>query len=84
MISISQVQKTLNASTTKLSELCTHNAINKWSFKKPLDINKNKIDDADIYKADCGFNFNNITTNSTKSKNNDFGFVYLFKIFFAD
>lgn len=62
MITISQVKKTLNASTTKLSELCTHESINKWSFKKPLDINKNKIDDADIYKADCGFDFNNITT----------------------
>ncbi len=62
MISISQVKKTLNADTTKLSELCTYESINKWSFKKPLDINKNKIDDADIYKADCGFDFNNITT----------------------
>ena len=62
MISISQVKKTLNAYTTKLSELCTYNTINKWSYKKPLDINKNKIDDADIYKADCGFDFNNITT----------------------
>ena len=62
MISISQVKNTLNAYTTKLSELCTYNTINKWSYKKPLDINKNKIDDADIYKADCGFDFNNITT----------------------
>lgn len=62
MISISQVKNTLNASTNKLSELCTNSNINKWSFKKPLDINKNKIDDIDIYKADCGFDFNNITT----------------------
>ena len=62
MISISQVKKTLNASTTKLSELCTSESINKWSYKKPLDINKNKIDEVDIYKADCGFDFNNITT----------------------
>lgn len=62
MISISQVQKTLNASTTKLSELCTHESINKWSYKKPLDINKNKIDDIDIYAHNCGFDFNNITT----------------------
>lgn len=62
MISISQVQKTLNADTNKLSELCTHNAINKWSYKKPLDINKNKIDDIDIYQANCGFDFDNITT----------------------
>lgn len=62
MITISQVKKALNASTTKLSELCTHNAINKWSFKKPLDINKNKIDDIDIYQANCGFDFDNITT----------------------
>lgn len=62
MITISQVKKTLNADTNKLSELCTYNTINKWSFKKPLDINKNKIDDIDIYKADCGFDFNNITT----------------------
>lgn len=62
MISISQVKNILNASTNKLSELCTYNAINKWSFKKPLDINKNKIDDADIYKADCGFDLNSITT----------------------
>lgn len=62
MISISQVKKILNASTNKLSELCTHNAINKWSFKKPLNINKNKIDDIDIYQADCGFDFDSITT----------------------
>lgn len=62
MISISQVQKTLNADTTKLSELCTHESVNKWSFKKPLDINKNKLDDIDIYAHDCGFNLNNITT----------------------
>lgn len=62
MISISQVKNTLNASTTKLSELCTHESINKWSFKKPLDINKNKIDDIDIYQSDCGFDFDNITT----------------------
>lgn len=62
MISISQVQKTLNASTNKLSELCTHNAINKWSYKKPIDVAKNKIDDIDIYQANCGFDFDNITT----------------------
>lgn len=62
MITISQVKKTLNASTNKLSELCTYNTINKWSYKKPLDISKNKIDDIDIYKADCGFDFDNITT----------------------
>ena len=62
MISISQVKKTLNADTTKLSELCTHESINKWSFKKPIDINKNKIEDIDIYAHDCGFDLNNITT----------------------
>lgn len=62
MISISDIQKTLNASTNKLSELCTYESINKWSFKKPLGINKNKIEDIDIYQADCGFDLNNITT----------------------
>lgn len=62
MITISQIKNTLNASTNKLSELCTHERINKWSFKKPLDINKNKIDDIDIYAHDCGFDLNNITT----------------------
>lgn len=29
MITISQVKKTLNADTTKLSELCTYESINK-------------------------------------------------------
>lgn len=80
MITISQVKKTLNASTTKLSELCTHNAINKWSFKKPLDINKNKIDDIDIYKADCGFDLNNITTQKIAEVINNAGkFTWAYK-----
>lgn len=73
MISISQVQKTLNASTNKLSELCTHESINKWSFKKPLDINKNKIDDIDIYAHDCGFDLNNITTTKIEEVINNAG-----------
>lgn len=80
MISISQVQKTLNADTSKLSELCTYDSINKWSFKKPLDINKNKIDDIDIYKADCGFDFNNITTTKIAEVINNAGkFTWVYK-----
>lgn len=80
MISISQVQKTLNADTTKLSELCTHESINKWSYKKPIDINKNKIDDADIYKSDCGFDLNNITTQKIAEVINNAGkFKWVYK-----
>lgn len=80
MISISQVNKTLNADTNKLSELCTHESINKWSFKKPLDINKNKIDDIDIYQADCGFDFNNITTTKIAEVINNAGkFTWVYK-----
>lgn len=80
MITISQVKKILNANTTKLSELCTHESINKWSYKKPLDINKNKIDDADIYKADCGFDFNNITTTKIAEVINNAGkFTWVYK-----
>lgn len=80
MISISQVKNTLNANTTKLSELCTHESINKWSYKKPLDINKNKIDDADIYKADCGFDFNSITTTKIAEVINNAGkFTWVYK-----
>ena len=80
MITISQVKKILNADTTKLSELCTYESINKWSFKKPLDINKNKIDDADIYKADCGFYFNNITTTKIAEVINNAGkFKWVYK-----
>lgn len=80
MISISQIQHTLNASTTKLSELCTHNAINKWSFKKPIDVAKNKIDDIDIYQADCGFDLNNITTTKIAEVINNVGnFTWVYK-----
>lgn len=80
MITISQVKNTLNASTNKLSELCTHESINKWSYKKPLDINKNKIEDIDIYKADCGFNFDNITTTKVSEVINNAGkFTWVYK-----
>lgn len=80
MITISQIKKTLNADTTKLSELCTHESINKWSYKKPLDINKNKIDDADIYKADCGFDFDGITTTKVSEVINNAGkFTWSYK-----
>lgn len=80
MISISQVKKILNADTTKLSELCTYESINKWSFKKPLDINKNKIDDIDIYANDCGFDFDNITTQKIAEViNNASKFTWVYK-----
>ena len=80
MITISKVKKTLNASTTKLSELCTHNAINKWSYKKPIDVAKNKIDDIDIYAHDCGFDFNNITTTKIAEVINNAGkFTWAYK-----
>lgn len=73
MITISQIKNTLNASTTKLSELCTYDSINKWSFKKPIDVAKNKIDDIDIYKADCGFDFDSITTTKVSEVINNAG-----------
>ena len=80
MITISKVKKTLNASTTKLSELCTHNAINKCSYKKPIDVAKNKIDDIDIYAHDCGFDFNNITTTKIAEVINNAGkFTWAYK-----
>lgn len=80
MITISQVKNTLNANTTKLSELCTYESINKWSFKKPLDINKNKIEDVDIYQADCGFDLNNITTQKIAEVINNAGkFTWAYK-----
>lgn len=80
MITISQIKNTLNASTNKLSELCTHESINKWSFKKPLDINKNKIDDIDIYAHDCGFDLNNITTTKIAEVINNAGkFTWAYK-----
>lgn len=80
MITISQIKKTLNADTSKLSELSTHDNINKWSFKKPLDINKNKIDDIDIYQADCGFDLNSITTTKIAEVINNAGkFTWVYK-----
>lgn len=80
MISISQVKNTLNASTNKLSELCTYNAINKWSYKKPIDVAKNKIDDIDTYQANCGFDFDNITTTKIAEVINNAGkFTWVYK-----
>ena len=80
MITISKVKKTLNASTTKLSELCTHNAINKWSYKKPIDVAKNKIDDIDNYAHDCGYDYNNITTTKIAEVINNAGkFTWAYK-----
>lgn len=73
MITISQIKKTLNADTSKLSELCTYDAINKWSYKKPIDVAKNKIDDVDNYKADCGFDFDSITTTKVSEVINNAG-----------
>lgn len=73
MISISQVKNTLNADTSKLSELCTHDSINKWSYKKPIDVAKNKIEDIDIYAHDCGFDLNNITTTKVSEVINNAG-----------
>lgn len=80
MITISQIKKTLNADTSKLSELCTYDAINKWSYKKPIDVAKNKIDDVDNYKADCGFDFDNITTTKIAEVINNAGkFTWAYK-----
>ena len=80
MITISQVKNILNADTSKLSELCTYDSINKWSFKKPIDVAKNKIDDIDIYKADCGFDFDSITTTKVSEVINNAGkFTWAYK-----
>ena len=63
MITVSDINKLLGTNLKNVSELCTSDKINKWSFHKPVQIAKSKsLSDDDYYSVDDGFT--NIVYNS--------------------
>lgn len=63
MITISDINKMLGTNLKNVSELCTSDKINKWSFHKPVQIAKSKsLSDDDYYSVNDGFT--NIVYNS--------------------
>ena len=63
MITVSDINNMLGTNLKNVSELCTSDKINKWSFHKPVQIAKSKsLSDDDYYSIDDGFT--NIVYNS--------------------
>lgn len=56
MINITDINKLLGTNLKNVSELCTSDKINKWSFHKPVQIAKSKsLSDDDYYSVNDGF-----------------------------
>ena len=56
MITISDINKMLGTDLKNVSELCTSDKINKWSFYKPVQLSKSRsLNDDDYYSIDDGF-----------------------------
>lgn len=63
MITVSDINKMLGTNLKNVSELCTSDKINKWSFYKPVKLSKSRsLSDDDYYYVNDGFT--NIMYNS--------------------
>lgn len=63
MITVSDINKMLGTNLKNVSELCTSDKINKWSFYKPIQLSKStSLSDLDYYSVNDGFT--NIMYNS--------------------
>lgn len=63
MITVSDINKMLGTNLKNVSELCTSDKINKWSFYKPVQLLKStSLSDTDYYSVNDGFT--NIVYNS--------------------
>ena len=63
MITVTDINKMLGTNLKNVSELCTSDKINKWSFYKPVQLSKSRsLSDDDYYSVNDGFS--NIVYNS--------------------
>ena len=77
MITVSDINKMLGTNLKNVSELCTSDKINKWSFYKPVQLAKStSLSDDDYYSVNAGFT--NIVYNSPVElmNNLDHGWKY--------
>lgn len=57
-LSTTLIGNTIGLSSHDIGTLCTSNLINKWSFNKPIRVNKvTGLSEEDFYGADDGFSF---------------------------
>ena len=72
-ISTTLVANTLGTSSRDVANLCTHQAINKWSKYKPVRFNKvSGLTEAEFKQSNYGFN---IISNTANVFNNSWGYV---------